>query len=29
MMMRFVNGFLPDAVKNESISPLANVVVGS
>ena len=29
MMMRFVNGFLPDAVKNESMSPLASVVVGS
>lgn len=29
MMIRFVNGFLPEAVKNESISDLARVEVGS
>ena len=29
MMIRLVNGFFPDAVKNESMSLLANVVVGS
>jgi hypothetical protein len=29
MITRFVNGFLPEAVKNESMSPLDKVWVGS